>query len=76
MLKYIRRGHKNNIFVAGDSAGGNLTQYCTTKDMEDGRKYVKGQLLLYPTINMCDYEDEFYSWSIDKYELLLSIKKD
>ena len=45
--------------------------------MEDGRKYVKGQLLLYPTLNMCDYEDEFYSWSIDKYEIApIAIKKD
>ncbi|WP_141560082.1 alpha/beta hydrolase, partial [Bacillus thuringiensis] len=68
-------GDKNNIFVAGDSAGGNLTQYCTTRDMEDGRNFVKGQLLLYPTLNMCDYEDEFYSWSIDKYEIAPKYKK-
>lgn len=68
-------GDKNNIFVAGDSAGGNLAQYCTTRDMEDGRNFVKGQLLLYPTLNMCDYEDEFYSWSIDKYEIAPKYKK-
>ncbi|MGN0427649.1 MAG: alpha/beta hydrolase, partial [Agathobacter sp.] len=37
---------KEHIFVAGDSAGGNLTQYCTTRDWEDGNRHVKGQLLL------------------------------
>lgn len=62
-------GNKNNIFVAGDSAGGNLTQYCTTKDMEQGLGMVKGQLLLYPTLNMANFEDEFFKWSKDEYEI-------
>lgn len=62
-------GNKNNIFVAGDSAGGNLTQYCTTKDMEQGLGMVKGQLLLYPTLNMAKVEDEFFKWSRDEYEI-------
>lgn len=62
-------GNKNNIFVAGDSAGGNLTQYCTTKDMEDNLGMVKGQLLLYPTVNMACIEDEYFKWSMDEYEM-------
>ncbi|KAA0944392.1 alpha/beta hydrolase [Sporosarcina sp. ANT_H38] len=62
-------GDRSNIFVAGDSAGGNLTQYCTTRDMEDGLGMVKGQLLLYPTVNMAGIEDEYYKWSIDEYEM-------
>ncbi|WP_281533138.1 alpha/beta hydrolase [Anaerocolumna aminovalerica] len=62
-------GNINNIFVAGDSAGGNLTQYCTTKDMEQGLNMVKGQLLLYPTLNMANVEDEFFKWSKDEYEI-------
>ncbi|MBU5484261.1 alpha/beta hydrolase [Clostridium sp. MSJ-11] len=62
-------GNKNNIFVAGDSAGGNLTQYCTTKDMEQGLGMVTGQLLLYPTLNMANVEDEFFKWSRDEYEI-------
>lgn len=62
-------GDKNNIFVAGDSAGGNLTQYCTTRDMEDGLGMVKGQILLYPTVNMAGIEDEYFKWSIDEYEM-------
>ena len=32
--------------------GGNLAQYCTTKDREEHLNLVKGQLLLYPTLNM------------------------
>lgn len=62
-------GDKNNIFVAGDSAGGNLTQYCTTKDVEANLGMVKGQLLLYPTVNMANIEDELFKWSIDEYEM-------
>lgn len=62
-------GDKNNIFVAGDSAGGNLTQYCTTRDIEDNLGMVKGQLLLYPTVNMAGIEDEYFKWSMDEYEM-------
>jgi len=62
-------GSNNNIFVAGDSAGGNLTQYCTTKDMEEGLAMVKGQLLLYPTLNMANVEDEYFKWSKDEYDI-------
>ncbi|WP_411167622.1 alpha/beta hydrolase [Clostridium sp. MB05] len=62
-------GDKKNIFVAGDSAGGNLTQYCTTKDLESNLGMVKGQLLLYPTVNMAGIEDEYFKWSKDEYEM-------
>lgn len=59
----------HNIFVAGDSAGGNLTQYCSTRDWEDGRHYVKGQLLLYPTVNMAMVEDEYYNEGMKKFDM-------
>lgn len=62
-------GNPQNIFVAGDSAGGNLTQYCTTRDMEDGTHRVSGQMLLYPTVNMGNVDDEYSHWSIDKYNI-------
>ena len=62
-------GDKHNIFVAGDSAGGNLAQYCTTRDLEDGLGMVKGQLLLYPTVNMAGVEDDYFKWSIDEFEM-------
>lgn len=60
---------RKNIFVAGDSAGGNLTQYCSTRDIEENLNLVKGQMLLYPTLNMCGVEDEFFKWSMDEYEM-------
>lgn len=62
-------GDNTNIFVAGDSAGGNLTQYCTTRDLEENTHMVKGQLLLYPTVNMAGIDDEYSHWSIDRYNI-------
>lgn len=62
-------GDNSKIFVAGDSAGGNLTQYCTTKDMEDKTYMVKGQLLLYPTVNMGNVEDEYSHWDLNRYKI-------
>lgn len=61
--------NKDLIFVAGDSAGGNLTQYCSTRDREDSENKVKGQLLLYPTVNMCGVEDEYFKWDISYYKM-------
>lgn len=61
--------NKNLIFVAGDSAGGNLTQYCTTRDREDGNEIVKGQMLLYPTLNMAGVEDQYFHWSLDHFKM-------
>lgn len=61
--------NQDQIFVAGDSAGGNLTQYCSTRDREDGNTVVKGQMLLYPTLNMCGVEDEFFKWDISLYKM-------
>lgn len=63
------------ICVAGDSAGGNLTQYCSTKDREEKTNMVKAQLLLYPTLNMCGVEDEFFKWDISLYPMIPSQKK-
>lgn len=60
---------KNKIVVSGDSAGGNLTQYCTTRDMELGTNMVRAQMLLYPTVNMAGIKDELSEWSLDKYDI-------
>lgn len=81
VLKWIKNnvnkyhGDGSNIFVAGDSAGGNLAQYCTTRDKEDNLHTVKGQLLLYPTVNMAAISDEYSTWSIDKYEIYSAHKR-
>jgi acetyl esterase len=62
-------GDKKKIFVSGDSAGGNLAQYCSTKAYEDKLIPVKGQLLLYSTLNMASVEDDYFHWSLDQYEM-------
>ena len=36
---------------------------------------VKAQLLLYPTLNMCGVEDEFFKWDISLYPMIPSQKK-
>ncbi len=35
---------------------------------------VKGQLLLYATLNMCGTEDEYYHWDISEYKMIRSQK--
>lgn len=62
-------GDKEHIFVAGDSAGGNLAQYCTTKDREENLNLLKGQLLLYPTLNMAGVEDEYFKPGMEQFEM-------
>lgn len=62
-------GNPNAIFVAGDSAGGNLTQYCTTRSLEDKNNIVKGQLLLYPTVNMGGISDSIVDFDLSKFEI-------
>lgn len=62
-------GDRNYVFVAGDSAGGNLAQYCTTCDFEEGYHLIKGQLLLYPTLNMAGVEDEYFKPGMEHFEM-------
>lgn len=68
-------GDKNHVFVAGDSAGGNLAQYCTTRDREEGICLLKGQLLLYPTLNMAGVEDKYFKPDISQFEMAPHQKK-
>lgn len=46
------------IFAAGDSAGGNLAQYCAHRARGTG--LVRGQLLLYGALNPFGVEDRYY----------------
>jgi len=62
-------GDPKRVFVGGDSAGGNLAQSVSTRAYENKLTPVKGQLLLYPTLNMACVEDEFFHWSIDQFEM-------
>ena len=62
-------GDRNHVFVAGDSAGGNLAQYCATRDREEKINLLKGQLLLYPTLNMAGIEDEYFKPGMENFEM-------
>lgn len=68
-------GDMHHLFVAGDSAGGNLAQYCTTKDREAQTHMVKGHILLYPTVNMGGIADEYSTWDYCHYQLHPKHKK-
>ena len=57
---------RGKIFVCGDSAGGNLAQACT--NATQGTSMVRGQLLLYPTLNLFSIEDEYYKKGIGDFE--------
>lgn len=59
--------NKNKIFVCGDSAGGNIAQACTTK--ANGTGMLKGQLLLYPTLNLFSVEDKYFKKGLDGFKL-------
>ena len=62
-------GDPNNIFVGGDSAGGNLTLYCSNRSIEDNLNLVRGQLLFYPTVNMGNVEDDNTKFTIDDIDM-------
>lgn len=60
---------KQKIVISGDSAGGNLAQYCSLRDKEEKLHMVRGQMLLYPTVNMGGLQDEYSTWSLDRYDM-------
>lgn len=72
VLEYISRScgefkiDKDRIFVCGDSAGGNIAQACSTKYKGTGK--IKAQLLLYPTLNMFGFTDEYYKKGYSDYK--------
>lgn len=68
-------GDKHNIFVSGDSAGGNLTVYNTNRSLEEDKDYVKGQIILYPTLNMNGIQDEYTKFDINNFEIYDKHKK-
>lgn len=62
-------GDPSNIYVAGDSAGGNLTLYNANQNIIDNKDMIKGQIILYPTVNMGGIVDENTKFSIDKFDI-------
>ncbi|WP_018751966.1 alpha/beta hydrolase [Paenibacillus sanguinis] len=61
--------NREQITVAGDSAGGNLAAVCALMDRDLGTGMIKYQALLYPTVNMAGTETDDFKWSIDQYEI-------
>ncbi|HOO25270.1 MAG TPA: alpha/beta hydrolase [Clostridiales bacterium] len=59
-------GDASKVFVAGDSAGGNLAQFITNRSLDEKLDNVRGQILLYPVLNLSDERDEFYNINFDK----------
>ena len=57
---------EKSLFVAGDSAGGNLAAYCTNRAIEDKSEMVCGQILLYPTVNMAGIKDQYTDFDINQ----------
>lgn len=58
--------NKNAIFVCGDSGGGVLAQYCSSMSKENGM--IRGQLLLYPSLNLFAVKDKYYNPSLSQFE--------
>ena len=57
---------KDKIFVCGDSAGGNIAQACTT--LAEDTDLIRGQLLLYPTLNIFKHTDKYYKSGLDDFK--------
>lgn len=62
-------GDADNISIMGDSSGANIAAAMVIYDIENGKKIIKQQILLYPIINMSQVETDEYKWSIDNYEI-------
>lgn len=63
------QGDVDSLFIAGDSAGGNLAHYCVVKDIEEKAHQIKGQCLIYPVLNLAEVQDELVSWNLDQFEM-------
>lgn len=60
-------GDKNKIAVAGDSAGGNLTNCCIIKDKD---KIIKLGIEIYPACDSDQIGNGEYEWSYDMYPVI------
>lgn len=61
---------KDKLMVAGDSAGGGLTNSCVIKDISD-RKIIKEVFELYPSFDARNPKDvKEFTWSYDVYPML------
>ena len=63
------QGNANQIFLAGDSAGGNLALYCGLREKKMGLHHIKALALYYPTVNMVGKEDDYYKAGRQNYNV-------
>jgi len=72
-LDFILKRYSVNptqIFLAGDSAGGNLAATLTLKLLDAGRITPKGQILLYPVCDFTNLDTESYRQKGAAYALM------
>ncbi|WP_445002301.1 alpha/beta hydrolase [Exiguobacterium alkaliphilum] len=60
---------RDDIAVAGDSAGGNLATACCLMDRAQGTNWITFQALVYPVVNVGSIPTEDYEWTLDRYEI-------
>lgn len=60
---------KNNIMVAGDSAGGNLTAVLALRDRDEGTRMIARQFMLYPAVLLGKKAPQGYDWSESAYDI-------
>lgn len=57
------------IAVTGDSAGGNYSTVCALKDRDLGKRIIKYQALIYPSVNLAEIDTDDHAWHIEEYTI-------
>lgn len=60
---------RENIAVAGDSAGGNLATGCCLLDRAQQTNMISFQALIYPVVNLGSVPTDDYAWDIEQYDI-------
>ena len=59
----------NKLFIAGDSAGGNLATVCAMLDRDRQLPRLRGQILLYPCVHLARVEDPSFELDLELFEI-------
>jgi acetyl esterase len=62
-------GDHTSLFLAGDSAGGNLAAVTAFRIRDEAGPVIKGQILIYPVTDYCEPEKKSYSDFADGFGL-------
>ncbi|WP_214731155.1 alpha/beta hydrolase [Exiguobacterium sp. s195] len=60
---------RDQIAVAGDSAGGNLATACCLMEQERGEGRICYQALVYPVVNLGSIPTDDFEWTLDAYDI-------